>query len=142
MAVQLVPSGLLLISLVRTTFSSRFALPLDSRQLSSLSRCSPRPSPHQFFIRETPRFLLKQGRRPAAVSSLVFLRNLPADHPYILEEVAAIESQIEDVSLLHDQEEREGRWAWFKSYWRGIWRYITAKGQSSSPPSTRLVWAD
>ncbi|KAL7414336.1 general substrate transporter [Mrakia frigida] len=96
MAVQLIPSGMLFVSL--------------------------------FFIRETPRFLLKQGRTDAALSSLTFLRNLPADHPYILEEVAAIESQIEDVSLLRGEEERDGKWAWFKSYWYGIWRYITAKG--------------
>lgn len=122
MAVQLIPSGMLLISLVGLLLPSPLLLICLQADISLCLRFV------QFFVRETPRFLLKQGRHSDAVSSLVFLRNLPADHPYILEEVAAIESQIEDVSLLHGQEKRDGRWAWFKSYWYGIWSYITAKG--------------
>lgn len=82
----------------------------------------------QVFLRETPRFLIKQGRPEQARANLAYLRNLPPDHPYLAEELAAIERQIGDVSVLHSKEEKEGFWAWFGAYWKGLWRYIFAKG--------------
>lgn len=82
----------------------------------------------QVFLRETPRFLIKQGRPEQARANLAYLRNLPPDHPYIAEELAAIERQIGDVSVLHSKEEKEGFWAWFGAYWKGLGRYVFAKG--------------
>lgn len=32
------------------------------------------------------------------------------------------------MSVLHSKEEKEGFWAWFGAYWKGLWRYIFAKG--------------
>ncbi|CED84031.1 mfs quinate transporter [Phaffia rhodozyma] len=80
------------------------------------------------FVRETPRFLFKQARDAEATRNLCILRDLSPDHPYILDEIASIRTQISDVTVLHAKEETEGRVAWFKSYWRGIAKYCLAKG--------------
>jgi len=47
-----------------------------------------------FFLTESPRWLVKKGRTDAAVKNLTFLRNLPADHAYIQEEVRIINDAI------------------------------------------------
>jgi len=46
------------------------------------------------FIRESPVWLLKQGRDEHAVQVYSYYRNLPADHHYIAEDVAYIKGQI------------------------------------------------
>ncbi|KAK5075839.1 hypothetical protein LTR70_009197 [Exophiala xenobiotica] len=48
-----------------------------------------------FFIRESPRWMFSRGRREAAIKNLCWLRNLPADHIYIREEVHQIDTAIE-----------------------------------------------
>lgn len=48
-----------------------------------------------FWIKESPRWLLGRGRREEAVKNLCWIRKLPADDLYIMEEVAAIEEQLE-----------------------------------------------
>ncbi|KAF2473467.1 quinate permease [Lindgomyces ingoldianus] len=48
-----------------------------------------------FWIKESPRWLLTKGRREQALKNLCWIRNLPADDLYIVEEVAAIDAQIE-----------------------------------------------
>lgn len=46
------------------------------------------------FTPESPRFLLSQGKRTKATKLLSRLRNLPETHPYLVEELAGIEAQI------------------------------------------------
>jgi sugar porter (SP) family MFS transporter len=48
-----------------------------------------------FLIKESPRWLFSAGKREQAIKNLCWLRNLPADHVYIQEEVAAIDYAIE-----------------------------------------------
>jgi hypothetical protein len=47
------------------------------------------------FITEPPRWLAKQDRWEEARATLCRVRNLPADHPYVEEEFAAISTQLE-----------------------------------------------
>jgi sugar porter (SP) family MFS transporter len=47
------------------------------------------------FLRESPTWLLKKGREEQAYSVLSYYRALPADHTYIAQDVAHIQSQIE-----------------------------------------------
>jgi len=47
------------------------------------------------WIKESPRWLFTKGRRDDAIRNLCWIRNLPADDLYIVEEVAAIDQQIE-----------------------------------------------
>ena len=46
-----------------------------------------------FFQVESPRFYIKQRRPDLALKAMTRLRNLPEDHPYVAEEMSAIESQ-------------------------------------------------
>ncbi|ORY10431.1 general substrate transporter [Clohesyomyces aquaticus] len=47
------------------------------------------------WIKESPRWLFANGRREQALKNLCWIRNLPLDDLYIVEEVAAIDAQIE-----------------------------------------------
>ncbi|KAF2803845.1 quinate permease [Mytilinidion resinicola] len=47
------------------------------------------------WIRESPRWLLTKGRREEALKNLCWIRNLPADDLYLIEEVAAIDAGLE-----------------------------------------------
>ncbi|CAE7095715.1 unnamed protein product [Rhizoctonia solani] len=47
------------------------------------------------FLRETPRWLYRQKRVNEAIVNLSWMRNLPADHPYIQDEVQGIRAQFE-----------------------------------------------
>ncbi|KAF2731805.1 general substrate transporter, partial [Polyplosphaeria fusca] len=47
------------------------------------------------WMRESPRWLFTKGKREQAMKNLTWIRNLPADDLYIVEEVAAIDAQIE-----------------------------------------------
>jgi hypothetical protein len=46
------------------------------------------------FAKESPRWLIKVGRHEQALKNLTQLRQLPADHPYILSEVYDINDQL------------------------------------------------
>ena len=48
------------------------------------------------FIKESPPWLLRQGRDAQAISNLEYLRNLPADHHYIEEELAIVRAKLAD----------------------------------------------
>ncbi|KAF9889746.1 hypothetical protein FE257_007052 [Aspergillus nanangensis] len=62
-AVQLIPSGLLLLGI--------------------------------FFVRESPRWLFLRGRREEAIKTLCWVRQLPEDHIYMVEEIGAIDASLE-----------------------------------------------
>ncbi|KAL5120388.1 hypothetical protein ACEQ8H_001678 [Pleosporales sp. CAS-2024a] len=47
------------------------------------------------WLKESPRWLFANGQREQALKNLSWVRNLPADHSYLLEEVASIEKQVE-----------------------------------------------
>ncbi|KAF8533357.1 putative quinate permease [Trichophaea hybrida] len=48
------------------------------------------------FLRESPRWLLSKDRRDEALENLSWIRNLPSNNHYILEEVAAMDQQHQD----------------------------------------------
>lgn len=48
-----------------------------------------------FFVVESPRWLVKNGQLEQATKDLTWLRQLPADHPYIIHELSDIEQQLE-----------------------------------------------
>lgn len=52
-----------------------------------------------FFVVDSPRWLIKNGHLEQATKDLTWLRQLPADHPYILHEMSDIEQQ-----LKHEEE--------------------------------------
>ncbi|KAG9258453.1 general substrate transporter [Emericellopsis atlantica] len=66
-----------------------------------------------FFQLESPRHFIRTGQREKALATLCKLRGLPADHPYLLDEITAI-----DVSF---QEEKE---ATLGLGWKGVAKEI------------------
>ncbi|KAM3421245.1 hypothetical protein BST61_g1651 [Cercospora zeina] len=56
-----------------------------------------------FWLHESPRWLLSRQRREQAIKNLTWIRNLPADDLYIVEEVAmmdaALEAQAADIGV-------------------------------------------
>ncbi|KAE8158484.1 putative quinate permease [Aspergillus tamarii] len=62
-AVQLIPSGLLIIGAL--------------------------------FLKESPRWLFLRGRREEAIKNLCWIRQLPEDHIYMIEEIGAIDQTLE-----------------------------------------------
>ncbi|KAH7079899.1 general substrate transporter [Paraphoma chrysanthemicola] len=47
------------------------------------------------WLKESPRWLFANHKREQAMKNLAWIRMLPEDHPYLLEEVEAIERQVE-----------------------------------------------
>lgn len=93
--------------------------------------CSPRSLIRQFFLAESPRYLIKAGHPEKAAANLCWLRNLEPTHPYIEEELAA--------TVIEINREREitfglkgGKVA---RYFRGLWNEASAKVSSS------LAWS-
>ncbi|KAM3084132.1 hypothetical protein ACMFMF_001489 [Clarireedia jacksonii] len=48
-----------------------------------------------FFIKESPRWLMSKGKRNEALKNLCWIRKLPSDDMYMLEEVSAIDAALE-----------------------------------------------
>ena len=48
------------------------------------------------FIRESPRWLFLRGRREQAIENLCWMRQLPQDDIYIIEEIGAIDQALEE----------------------------------------------
>ncbi|TQS31681.1 hypothetical protein Golomagni_08029, partial [Golovinomyces magnicellulatus] len=66
-----------------------------------------------FFQMESPRHLIRVGKREEALKNLCKLRGLPADHPYVLDEITAI-----DVSFQEEKEATHG------IGWKGVLKEI------------------
>jgi sugar porter (SP) family MFS transporter len=66
-----------------------------------------------FFQEESPRHLVRVGKREEALRVLCKLRNLPADHPYVQEEITAI-----DWSFQEEKEATHGMG------WKGVVKEI------------------
>ncbi|KAL1582390.1 hypothetical protein WHR41_08892 [Cladosporium halotolerans] len=49
------------------------------------------------MLKETPRWLFTKGRYDEGIKNLCWIRKLEADHTYILEEIAMMEQQIQDL---------------------------------------------
>ncbi|OJK00266.1 hypothetical protein ASPACDRAFT_52038 [Aspergillus aculeatus ATCC 16872] len=47
------------------------------------------------FVRESPRWLFLRGRREEAIKNLCWIRQIPEDHIYMMEEIGAIDQSIE-----------------------------------------------
>jgi hypothetical protein len=48
------------------------------------------------FLKESPAWLLRQGREEQAYQNLEYLRMVPRDHIYIQEEVGFVKAKLED----------------------------------------------
>lgn len=65
-----------------------------------------------FFLTESPTLLIRKGKREQAMKNLTYLRQLPEDHQYMLEEVGMIEARLAEQAEL----------ARGKENWRGVLR--------------------
>ncbi|BGP15982.1 hypothetical protein JCM10213v2_003975 [Rhodosporidiobolus nylandii] len=77
-----------------------------------------------FFLKESPRYLLKCHRPEEATANLCWLRNLPPSHTYIEEELSATVVQInreKEVTANHAGNT-------VTRYCRGIWAEVSRKG--------------
>lgn len=54
-----------------------------------------------FFVRESPRWLISRSRRDEAIKNLSFLRKLPADDPYMIQEMYAHSSRYPFLTEAH-----------------------------------------
>ncbi|KAF2230988.1 general substrate transporter [Viridothelium virens] len=75
------------------------------------------------LLKESPTWLVKRGREEQAVEVFSFLRNLPADHDYVAEDVAYIKGQIE-----HERALSTGGRADFTAYLRGAGKEALMRG--------------
>jgi MFS family permease len=74
-----------------------------------------------FWIRESPRWLMSKHRREKAIKNLCWIRNLPADDLYIVEEVASLDLVLEEQAAAIG----EGFWKPFQAAGRDrkvMWR--------------------
>ncbi|KAH6889649.1 sugar transporter [Thelonectria olida] len=55
-----------------------------------------------FFLRESPRWLMKKGRRQEALESLAYIRNAPEDSEEVQKEIAEIRAAIEEELMLSE----------------------------------------
>ncbi|KAI5476175.1 hypothetical protein MNV49_000336 [Pseudohyphozyma bogoriensis] len=77
------------------------------------------------FLKETPRLLLKMGKKEQALEHLSYLRQLPPTHPYILQEVDAVEEQIAaERAVTHSNGEKPS----IGQFWKGVFKEVCTPG--------------
>jgi sugar porter (SP) family MFS transporter len=69
------------------------------------------------WLKESPRWLLTQNKRDLAIKNLCWIRQLPSDHLYIIEEVSYIDAAIEEQH---------------KTLGVGFWKPFVAVGRSGA----------
>jgi len=74
------------------------------------------------FLKESPQFLIRKGKREQGIASLCYLRKLPEDATYIQEELEMIDSRIADELAVAG----EGRGVW--GYVKGAFRELALPG--------------
>lgn len=77
------------------------------------------------FLKESPTWLLKKGREDEAYKVYSYLRNLPVDHPYIAEDVAFVQNQIENERAIAATTNADPS---FASFLKGAFREARSKG--------------
>ena len=75
------------------------------------------------LVKESPLWLLKRGREDEAYRVYSYLRNLPADHPYIEEDVAFVKGQINSERAIST-----GGKTSFKAFLKGALKESVMKG--------------
>ncbi|KIN03559.1 hypothetical protein OIDMADRAFT_118655 [Oidiodendron maius Zn] len=75
------------------------------------------------LVKESPLWLLKRGREDEAYRVYSYLRNLPADHPYIEEDVAFVKGQIHSERAIST-----GGKTSFKAFLKGALKESLMKG--------------
>jgi hypothetical protein len=75
------------------------------------------------LLRESPVWLLKQGRDQQAFKVYSYYRNLPADHLYITQDVAFVKGQIE-----HERAVTAGERPTFAAFLKGAAKEAVMKG--------------
>ncbi|KAK8869535.1 hypothetical protein IAR55_000101 [Kwoniella newhampshirensis] len=77
-----------------------------------------------FFLRESPLYYLKNDQDEKALEVLTYLRMLPADHPYLMEEISLYRERI-----LHERAVTAGK--------PGLWGYLRGAGREIVLPGIR-----
>ena len=62
------------------------------------------------WLKESPTWLLKQGRTEQAIASFSYIRKLPADHHYIQEDVGFVKAQLDMERALTSEGENHSLW--------------------------------
>lgn len=75
------------------------------------------------FLHESPLWLMRQGRTEQAHKALEGLRHLPVDHPYVQEDIAAIENRLHEEASI-SAAYGSGQWA----FYRGAMKEFSRKG--------------
>ncbi|BGP39886.1 hypothetical protein JCM10450v2_003860 [Rhodotorula kratochvilovae] len=77
-----------------------------------------------FFLKESPRYLLKRHRPEEATRNLCWLRMLPPSHTYIEEELSATVVQINREKAVTEKYKGNA----VSRYFRGIWNEVSTPG--------------
>jgi len=90
-----------------------------------------------FWIKESPRWLISKGKRQEGIANLCWIRNLPRDDIYIVEEVAFVDEEVEK----YRRDVGAGFWKPFASLKikRVQWRFFL--GSSTYTPLTFVIYS-